>query len=204
MAVPATTPSPSPGTAPAPPRTRWQSLRRQLYFWVLLGIAVGIVVGAVAPGVGSDLKPIGDTFVNAIKMVITPIIFVTVVAGIAGVADLRGVGRIGGKAILYFEAVTTLALVLGLVVMNLLKPGEGVHAVAAGGQQDGRRLRRDGQGAEPLAPAHRRRAEQRRRARSPRATSCRCCSSRCCSGSRSRRSARPASRWPAASTTCRS
>ena len=56
---------------------------------------------------GSDLKPIGDTFVNAIKMVITPIIFVTVVAGIAGVADLRGVGRIGGKAILYFEAVTT-------------------------------------------------------------------------------------------------
>ena len=103
-------------------------ITRQLYFWVLLGILAGIVVGGFFPGVGEDLKPLGDTFVNAIKMVITPIIFVTVVAGIAGVADLRGVGRIGGKAIIYFEAVTTVALLLGLVVMNLLKPGSGVHA----------------------------------------------------------------------------
>lgn len=124
MAVPVVTQAPD-----APRPTGWAAVRRQLYVWVLLGIALGVLVGAVAPGVGSDLKPIGDTFVNAIKMIITPIIFVTVVAGIAGVADLRGVGRIGGKAILYFEAVTTLALVLGLVVMNLLKPGEGVHAV---------------------------------------------------------------------------
>ena len=103
-------------------------ITRQLYFWVLLGILAGIVVGGFFPGVGESLKPLGDTFVNAIKMVITPIIFVTVVAGIAGVADLRGVGRIGGKALIYFEAVTTVALLLGLVVMNLLKPGEGVHA----------------------------------------------------------------------------
>jgi len=103
-------------------------ITRQLYFWVLLGILAGIAVGGFFPGVGESLKPLGDTFVNAIKMVITPIIFVTVVAGIAGVADLRGVGRIGGKALIYFEAVTTVALLLGLVVMNLLKPGEGVHA----------------------------------------------------------------------------
>ena len=113
---------------PAPFRPGRLRVGRQLYFWVLLGILAGILVGAVAPGVAVELQPLGDTFVNAIKMVITPIIFVTVVAGIAGVADLRGVGRIGGKAIIYFEAVTTIALVLGLVVMNLLKPGSGVHA----------------------------------------------------------------------------
>lgn len=118
---------------PAPPSTgglsRRQRLTRQLYFWVLLGIALGVLVGGLFPDFGASLKPIGDTFVNAIKMIITPIIFVTVVAGIAGVAELRGVGRIGGKALIYFEAVTTLALVLGLVVMNVLKPGEGVDAV---------------------------------------------------------------------------
>ena len=120
--VPSTAP---PAQAGRPGRLK---ITKQLYFWVLLGILAGVVVGAVAPRVGEGLQPLGDTFVSAIKMVITPIIFVTVVAGIAGVADLRGVGRIGGKAIIYFEAVTTLALVLGLVVMNVLKPGSGVHA----------------------------------------------------------------------------
>ena len=101
---------------------------RQLYFWVLVGILAGIVVGAVAPGVGESLKPLGDTFVNAIKMIITPVIFVTVVAGIAGVSDLKKVGRIGVKALVYFEVMTTIALLLGLVVMNVLKPGAGVNA----------------------------------------------------------------------------
>src|SRR5438128_2237648 len=110
--------------APALKQPYW----KQLYFWVLVGIAAGVLLGFVAPGVGEDLKPLGDTFVNAIKMIITPVIFVTVVAGIAGVTDLKGFGRIGGKALLYFEAVTTLALLLGMVVMNLLKPGAGVHA----------------------------------------------------------------------------
>ncbi|MBC7373378.1 MAG: C4-dicarboxylate transporter DctA, partial [Frankiales bacterium] len=112
----------------ASPVTARPRFYRQLYFWVLLGIALGIVVGAVAPGVGIALKPLGDTFVNAIKMIITPIIFVTVVAGIASVADLRGFGRIGGKALLYFEVVTTVALLLGMVVMNIVKPGAGVNA----------------------------------------------------------------------------
>ena len=113
-------------TAPARP-----PYYRQLYFWVLLGIAAGIVLGAIAPGSAANLKPLGDTFVNAIKMIITPVIFVTVVAGIAGVADLRGFGRIGGKALIYFEVVTTIALLLGLVVMNVLKPGAGVNADAS-------------------------------------------------------------------------
>lgn len=118
-------PSPAaPGATSRRPR-----FTRQLYFWVLLGIVAGILVGGFFPDFGAGLKPLGDTFVNAIKMIITPVIFITVVAGIAGVAELRGVGRIGGKALVYFEAVTTLALVLGLVVMNLLKPGEGVNAV---------------------------------------------------------------------------
>jgi aerobic C4-dicarboxylate transport protein len=111
--------------------TRKQPFWKQLYFWVLLGIAAGVLLGFVAPGLGEDLKPLGDTFVSAIKMIITPIIFVTVVGGIAGVADLKGFGRIGGKALLYFEAVTTLALLLGMIVMNVFKPGAGVHADAS-------------------------------------------------------------------------
>ena len=113
-------------TAGAPARRT--GITRQLYFWVLLGIALGILVGGFFPEFGASLKPLGDTFVNAIKMVITPIIFVTVVAGIAGVAELRGVGRIGGKALIYFEVVTTVALALGLIVMNVFKPGVGVNA----------------------------------------------------------------------------
>ncbi|HEU0104199.1 MAG TPA: C4-dicarboxylate transporter DctA [Mycobacteriales bacterium] len=116
-----------PSAAPPAPTGRIK-VTQQLYFWVLLAILAGVIVGGVAPGVGESLRPLGDTFVNAIKMVITPIIFCTVVAGIAGVADLRGVGRIGGKALIYFEAVTTIALLLGLVVMNVFKPGVGVNA----------------------------------------------------------------------------
>lgn len=114
-----------PASAPPVARPRFY---RQLYFWVLLGIVLGVLVGGLAPDAGIALKPLGDTFVNAIKMVITPIIFVTVVAGIAGVADLRGFGRIGGKALLYFEIVTTVALLLGMIVMNIFKPGVGMNA----------------------------------------------------------------------------
>ena len=104
---------------------------RQLYFWVLLGIAAGIVIGGVAPATAVQLQPLGDMFVGLIKMVITPIIFCTVVSGIAGVDSLRRVGRIGLKSLVYFEAMTTVALVLGLVAMNVLHPGSGVHANVA-------------------------------------------------------------------------
>ncbi|MCW2913173.1 MAG: Aerobic C4-dicarboxylate transporter for fumarate, L-malate, D-malate, succunate, partial [Actinomycetia bacterium] len=101
---------------------------RQLYLWVLVGIAGGIAVGYLWPSVGVGLEPLGTTFVNLIKMVITPVIFLTVVAGIAGVDDLRRVGRVGLKSLVYFEVVSTIALVLGLVVINVFKPGAGVHA----------------------------------------------------------------------------
>ncbi|WP_325053060.1 C4-dicarboxylate transporter DctA [Thermomonospora amylolytica] len=101
---------------------------RQLYAWVLVAIALGIAVGHFWPLVGSGLEPLGTTFVNAIKMLIPPVIFLTVVSGIAGVADLRGVGRVGLKALVYFEVVTTVALVLGLVAVNVFRPGAGVHA----------------------------------------------------------------------------
>src|SRR5213593_5063258 len=99
-----------------------------LYAWVLAGIIAGVAVGALAPDVGSGLQPFGTSFVNLIKMVITPVIFCTVVVGIGSVDSLKRVGRIGGKTLVYFELVTTAALALGLVVMNVLRPGDGVHA----------------------------------------------------------------------------
>lgn len=123
-AVTAGSAAPAPAAAP-PTRCRWYA---RLYVWVLLGIAAGIVVGAAWPSAGAELKPLGDTFVDAVKMIITPVIFVTVVTGIAGVENLRGAGRIGWKSLVYFEVLTTVALVLGLVVMNVLRPGDGVHA----------------------------------------------------------------------------
>jgi aerobic C4-dicarboxylate transport protein len=99
-----------------------------LYFWVLVGIVGGLTVGFIWPSVGVSLEPLGSAFVSLIKMIITPVIFLTVVAGIGGVDDLRRVGRIGIKSLIYFEGVTTIALILGLVVINVFKPGVGVHA----------------------------------------------------------------------------
>jgi aerobic C4-dicarboxylate transport protein len=105
---------------------------RTLYAWVLAGIAAGIAVGALAPDVGTGLQPFGTSFVNLIKMVITPVIFCTVVVGIGSVDSLKRVGRIGGKTLAYFEVVTSAALALGLIVMNVLRPGDGVHAAPSG------------------------------------------------------------------------
>ena len=105
--------------------TRWY---RKLYVWVLIGILAGIVVGAAWPGVGAGLEPLGTVFVDMITMVVGPIIFVTVVGGIAGVDDLRKVGRIGVKSLIYFEGMTTVALVLGLVAIDVLHPGTAIHA----------------------------------------------------------------------------
>jgi len=103
-------------------------LYRNLTAQVLTAIALGALLGAVAPGVGKSLKPVGDTFINLVKMVIAPIIFLTIVLGIAGMRDMKAVGRVGGKALLYFEVVTTFALTIGLVVVNLTKPGAGIDA----------------------------------------------------------------------------
>jgi aerobic C4-dicarboxylate transport protein len=101
---------------------------KTLYIQVLIGIAAGVAVGYWFPGFTQTAKLMSDTFINMIKMVIAPIIFVTVVMGIAGVGDLRKVGRVGGKGLLYFELVTTIALVIGLVVANIVQPGVGVQS----------------------------------------------------------------------------
>jgi aerobic C4-dicarboxylate transport protein len=105
-----------------------KSLHRSLYFQVVVALVAGIAVGHFYPKFGADLKPLGDAFINAIKMVITPVIFCTIVSGIAGMESLKKVGRVGGKAILYFEVITTLALILGMVVANVVQPGAGINA----------------------------------------------------------------------------
>ena len=101
-------------------------LLRNLTFQVLVAVSLGILLGVVAPDTAKSLKPIGDTFINLVKMVITPIIFLTIVHGIASMADLRKLGRVGGKALLYFELVSTLALAIGLIIVNVTKPGAGL------------------------------------------------------------------------------
>ena len=100
----------------------------RFYLWVLAAIIIGGAIGHLAPSAGVALKPLGDGFIALVKMLIAPIIFLTVVLGIAGVSDVKKVGRVGVKAILYFEVISSLALVIGLVVVNLLKPGAGFDA----------------------------------------------------------------------------
>lgn len=100
---------------------------RSLYVQVIIAIVLGILVGALFPKFGEGLKPLGDLFVKLIKMIVAPIIFATVVSGVAHMRDTKKVGRVGGKALLYFEVVSTLALVIGMVVMNVLKPGVGMN-----------------------------------------------------------------------------
>ncbi len=97
---------------------------------VLTAIALGVLLGALAPDVGKSLRPLGDTFVKLVKMVIGPIIFLTIVLGIANMVDLKKVGKVGGKAFLYFEIVSTFALAIGLVVVNVTRPGDGVDITA--------------------------------------------------------------------------
>ncbi len=101
---------------------------KHLYVQVLIAIVAGMLVGYFNPGLGVQLKPLGDGFIKLIKMLIAPIIFATVVSGIAGMGDLKKLGRVGLKALLYFEIVTTLALVVGLVVANVFQPGHGLNA----------------------------------------------------------------------------
>jgi len=102
-----------------------------LYAQVLVAIVLGALLGYCQPDWAVPLKPLGDGFIKLIKMLIAPIIFTTVVAGIAGMGDMKKVGKVGVKALVYFEVVTTLALVIGLVVANVFAPGAGVHATVA-------------------------------------------------------------------------
>jgi len=105
-----------------------KKIYQHLYFQVLVAIAAGVAVGNFWPETGVALKPLGDGFIKLIKMIITPIIFCTVVTGIAGMEDMKKVGRVGAKALLYFEVITSLALVIGLIIVNTIQPGAGFNA----------------------------------------------------------------------------
>ena len=107
--------------------THKRSIFRSLYVQVLAAIALGVALGIYAPSTGAAMKPFGDGFIKLIKMIIAPIIFCTVVIGIAGAEDLKKIGRTGGLALLYFEVVSTLSLILGLVIVNIIRPGEGMN-----------------------------------------------------------------------------
>jgi len=115
-------------TPPTRHGTAQPPLYRRLYFQVLLAIVLGILLGWVRPDLGVAMKPLGDGFIKLIRMVIAPIIFATVVVGIAKMGDMKEVGRIGIKALVYFEGASTLALVIGLIVVNVMKPGLGLNA----------------------------------------------------------------------------
>src|SRR5215472_13106339 len=109
-------------------RARWKELWVQL----LIAMAIGILLGVLDPDLATRLQPLGDAFIKAIRMLIAPIIFCTVVHGIAHMADMARVGRVALKAIVYFEIMTTIALVIGLITVNLLKPGAGMNIDPAG------------------------------------------------------------------------
>src|SRR5438067_9184542 len=114
------------GSAPG-----WRSAFKKLYVQVLIAIALGILLGAVWPSLAIDMKPLSDGFITLIRAVVPPIIFATVTVGIAKMGDMRRVGAVGVRAIIYFEAVSAIALVVGLVVGNLWQPGAGLHIAAA-------------------------------------------------------------------------
>src|SRR5690242_3870774 len=102
-------------------------ITRHLYFWVLLAILAGGLFGHLAPEKAVALRPLGDGFIALVRMLISPVIFCTVVLGITGAGDMKKVGRVGGKALIYFEVVSTFALIIGLVVVNVVKPGAGFN-----------------------------------------------------------------------------
>ncbi len=110
--------------APSPVK---QAFYRGLYFQVIAGIFAGVAVGAVFPHAGEAMKPLGDGFIKLIRMMIGPVIFCTVVTGIANIGDMKKLGRVGLKALLYFEVVTTMALLIGLMVVKIVKPGAGMN-----------------------------------------------------------------------------
>jgi aerobic C4-dicarboxylate transport protein len=108
-------------------RAHKKPVYQSLYFQVIVAIVVGVLLGYFFPETGEAMKPLGDGFIKLIKMIIAPVIFCTVVVGIAGMESMKTVGKTGGYALLYFEAVSTLALIVGLVIINLLQPGAGMN-----------------------------------------------------------------------------
>ena len=122
MLVPATT---APETASP---SRKKPFYTGLSFQVLVGVGIAIILGYISPSTAIAMKPLGDAFIRLITMIITLVIFCTLVTGIAGMEDMKKVGRVGGKALLYFEIVSTIALLLGLVVGNVVRPGSGLRS----------------------------------------------------------------------------
>ena len=104
---------------------------KSLYVQVLTAVVIGVLLGYFQPSMAADMKPLGDGFIKLIKMIIAPIIFCTVVVGIAGMEDMKKVGKTGGLALLYFEVVSTLALIVGLVIVNVIAPGAGMNVDAS-------------------------------------------------------------------------
>jgi aerobic C4-dicarboxylate transport protein len=100
---------------------------KSLYAQVIIAILIGIALGFFFPAFATKLKPLGDAFIKLVKMMIAPVVFCTIVSGIAGMQDIKKVGRVGIKSLIYFEVITTLALIIGLVVINVLKPGSGMN-----------------------------------------------------------------------------
>src|SRR5512140_4019963 len=103
-------------------------LYTSLYLQVITAIVIGVLLGHFYPETGEAMKPLGDGFIKLIKMIIAPVIFCTVVSGIAGMEDMKKVGRVGAKALLYFEIVSSLALAIGLLVVSVIQPGVGMNA----------------------------------------------------------------------------
>jgi aerobic C4-dicarboxylate transport protein len=104
-----------------------KKIYKGLYFQVIVAIILGIILGVYQPSLAESMKPLGDGFIKLVKMMIAPIIFATIVTGIAGMQDTKKVGRVGIKAILYFEVISTIALIIGLVVVNIFQPGAGMN-----------------------------------------------------------------------------
>ena len=102
-------------------------LYKSLYFQVICAIVIGVLLGYFYPETATAMKPLGDGFIKLIKMIIAPIIFCTVVVGIAGMEDMKKVGKTGGLALLYFEVVSSIALIVGLTIVNLVQPGAGMN-----------------------------------------------------------------------------
>ena len=107
--------------------TKRTPIYKVLYFQVICAIVIGVLLGMFFPDIGAQMKPFGDGFIRLIKMIIAPVIFCTVVTGIAGMSDMKMVGKAGGLALLYFEIVSTIALIIGLLTVNTVQPGVGMH-----------------------------------------------------------------------------
>src|SRR5690349_7500034 len=105
-----------------------KKLFKSLYVQGIIAIVVGVLLGYFFPSLAVQLKPLGDAFIKLIKMMIAPVIFCTIVIGIAGMEDMKKVGRTGGLALLYFEIMSTVALLVGLVIVNVVQPGAGMNA----------------------------------------------------------------------------